>query len=218
MGFLQGGLYMDPNKIMKWLGLLFVAIGIVVFVISIAVRSAFYMQGSILFGLFFLVIFGGIGGFFARMGIKNLHSDDKVLEEGETCLGKIFRYEADHSLTMNGRPLLVLVIRYFDHNGVIRETEVKTGSIDETAYPIGATVAFKLWNGTAALVKGSVSDTALAGEENLMNPDFDPKGIHSSVSIICPGCGAPVVVPLGMSQFCTYCGRKLSLDQNGKLI
>lgn len=209
---------MDPNKIMKWLGLLFVAIGIVVFVISIAVRSVFFAHGSILFGLFFLVIFGGIGGFFAKMGISNLHRDDKVLEEGETFSGKIFRYGADHSVTMNGQPLLVLVLRYFDHDGVIREAEVKTGTIDETAYPIGATVTFKLHNGTAALVKGSVTNAVLSGEESLMNPDFDPKGIHSSVNVICPGCGAPVNVPLGMSQFCPYCGRKLSLDQDGNLI
>lgn len=202
---------------MKWLGILFVVIGIVVFVIAVAVRLMFYIHGSILFGIFFLAIFGGIGGFFAKLGSSNLHSDDKVLEDGETYLGKIFRYDADHSVTMNGQPLLVLIIRYFDHDGSIKETSVKTGSIDQTAYPIGKTVTFKLWNGTAALVKGSVTDTAIAGEENLMNPDFDPNGIHSSVNITCPGCGAPVIVPLGMSQICAYCGRKISIDQNGKL-
>jgi hypothetical protein len=209
---------MNPNNIMKWLGILFVIIGIVVFVIAVAMRSVFDLQGSVLFGVFFLAIFGGVGGFFAKIGITNLRSDDKVLEEGETYLGKIFRYEADHSVTMNGKPLLVLVIRYYDHDGVIRETSAKTGSIDETAYPIGATITFKMWNGTAALVKGSVNDTLIAGEENLMNPDFDPKGIHSSVSVNCPGCGAPTNVPIGMSKFCMYCGRKLSVDQDGKLI
>ena len=73
---------------MKWLGILFVVIGIVVFVIAVAVRLMFYIHGSILFGIFFLAIFGGIGGFFAKLGSSNLHSDDKVLEDGETYLGK----------------------------------------------------------------------------------------------------------------------------------
>ena len=72
---------MNPNNIMKWLGILFVIIGIVVFVIAVAMRSVFDLQGSVLFGVFFLAIFGGVGGFFAKIGITNLRSDDKVLEE-----------------------------------------------------------------------------------------------------------------------------------------
>lgn len=209
---------MNPNKLMKWLGLLFVVIGVVVFVGAIVMSASFGDWSSILFGVFFLVIFGGIGGFFAGIGIKNLHSDDKVLEEGAEFSGKIFRYQGDHSVTMNGQPLLVLVVRYYDHDGIIREAEVKTGTVDDTAYPIGATVGIKLWNGTAALVKGSVSDKMLPGEADLMNPDFDPKGIRSSLGVSCPGCGAPNNVPYGMSRFCPYCGRKISIDQDGKII
>lgn len=209
---------MNPNKIIKWLGILFVIIGIVVFVCT-TLGAIFWKEPfGVLFGVFFLAIFGGIGGFFAVLGHKNLHADDKVLEKGISYTGKIFSYGEDHSVTMNGRPLLSLVVRYFDSQGTIKEAIVNTGSINESTYPIGATVTIRISNGVSALVPGSVTATRIQGEENLLNPDFDPKGIYSSIGISCPGCGAGIVVPIGMSQLCPYCNRKVRVDEYGNVV
>ncbi|MBQ3329514.1 MAG: hypothetical protein IJG88_06140, partial [Eggerthellaceae bacterium] len=68
------------------------------------------------------------------------------------------------------------------------------------------------------LVPGSVCDMRIEREDDLMNPDFDPLGVHSSIGVSCPNCGANIAVPLGMSRFCPYCNTKISVSADGRLI
>jgi len=206
----------SPGKIMFYMGVLFVALGVLIglpaLVGAIFARSFEFVP----FGLLFLALFGGIGGFFAIIGYDNMHANDAVLEQGATYLGKIYSYEPDYQITMNGQPCLTLVVRYMQ-SGQIREARVNTGEVDATRYPRGATVSIRLLDGKAALVPGSVSGLRIEREDDLMNPDFDPMGVVSSVGVACPNCGANIVVPLGMARFCPYCNTKVSVDAEGHL-
>ncbi|MDO4533302.1 MAG: zinc ribbon domain-containing protein [Coriobacteriia bacterium] len=207
----------NPGKIMFYLGLLFVVIGAMVGLGGVVGAFAMGDPGATLFGLFFVVMFCGIGGFFAKMGYDSMHASDDVLAEGAAYLGKIFDYAPDYQILMNGQPCITLVVRYF-MNGQIREARVNTGEVTAARYPRGATVAIRVLNDMAAIVPGSVSSTTIERENDLMNPDFDPSGMASSVGVSCPNCGANIVVPLGMSRFCPYCDTKVSVSSDGRLL
>lgn len=206
----------NPSKIMFYLGMLFVVLGALIGVPSIIGAIVTREFGMIFFGVIFLAMFGGIGGFFAKIGHDALHSGDAILQEGVAYLGKIYAYEPDYQITMNGQPCITLVVRYLK-NGQVCETRVNTGEADPARYPRGATVHVKMLDGVAALVPGSVSDMRIEQEDDLMNPDFDPSGASSSVGVTCPNCGANIVVPLGMARFCPYCNSKVSVDADGRL-
>ena len=207
----------NPGKIMFYLGMLFVVIGAMVGLGGVFGAFATGEPGAALFGLFFVVMFCGIGGFFAKMGYDTMHASDDVLADGAAYLGKIFDYEPDYQILMNGQPCITLVVRYF-MNGQIREARVNTGEVTAARYPRGATVAIRVLNDMAAIVPGSVSNTTIERENDLMNPDFDPSGMASSIGVSCPSCGANIVVPLGMSRFCPYCDTKVSVTSDGRLL
>ena len=103
-------------------------------------------------------------------------------------------------------------------NGQIREARVNTGEVNAARYPRGATVSIKVLDGRAVLVPGSVSDVRIEQEDDLLNPDFDPSGLMSSIGISCPNCGASITVPYGMSRFCPYCNSKITVDARGELV
>ena len=105
----------------------------------------------------------------------------------------------------------------YKEDGIIKQAVVRTGQVDTAAFPRGATVTISLFEGEAALVPGSVSDVRLPDEENLLNPDIDPEKIHSSIGASCPSCGAMLMVPVGMSAICPYCGRKVKADESGSV-
>ena len=206
----------SPGKIMFYLGLLFVILGAIMGVGALAGALAAGEPGVALFGLFFVAMFCGVGGFFAKTGYDSMHASDDVLAEGAAYLGKIFGYEPDYQILMNGQPCITLVVRYF-MNGQIREARVNTGEVTAARYPRGATVAIRVLDDVAAIVPDSVSDTAIERENDLMNPDFDPSGVASSIGVSCPNCGANIVVPLGMSRFCPYCDTKVSVSAGGQV-
>ena len=98
---------MDLNKFMQAFGLLFVAIG-TVFAVSGVVAG----MGSLVFmGVCFLVLFCGIGGFFAWTGISNMNRERKINEKGYAVMGKIFDYVPDNQMTLNGQPTLSLIVQ-----------------------------------------------------------------------------------------------------------
>lgn len=208
------GLGANPGKIMYYLGMLFVVLGVLIGGGGLAAALGTHEPGALFFGLIFVAMFCGIGGFFAKIGHDQMHASDAVLAEGAAYLGKIFDYEPDYQILMNGQPCITLVVRYLK-NGQVCEARVNTGDVNAARYPRGATVGIRLLNGQAALVPGSVSDTRIEQEDELMNPDFDPSGMSSSVGVSCPNCGANITIPLGMSRFCPYCNSKVSVDAAG---
>ena len=170
----------------------------------------------IFMGVMFPLVFCGVGGFFAWIGGSALKREEKIAEEGVAIMGKIFDYVPDYQMTMNGQPTLSLIVRY-KKDGLIKQAVVRTGYTDTAAIPRGATVTISLLNGEAALVPGSISDVKLPDEENLLNPDIDPEKIQTSIGASCPACGATLIVPVGMSAICPYCGRKVVAGTDGSI-
>ena len=205
---------MDVNKFLQGFGLLFVFLGAVIGV-GLAVCGVVAGMGSLIFmGASFLALFCGIGGFFAWTGINNMNRERRINEQGVAVMGKIFDYVPDYQMNFNNQPTLSVIVRYKE-DGIVKQAVVRTGQTDTAELPRGATVTISIHNGEAALVPGSVSDVRLPDEENLMNPDFDPENIHSSIGVSCPSCGATLTVPVGMSAICPYCGRKVRTDADG---
>ena len=211
------GVGTNPGKIMFYMGMLFVVIGALVGGGGLVGSVTAGEPGALFFGVVFVAMFCGIGGFFAKIGYDQMHAADDVLEQGAAYLGKIFAYEPDYQITMNGQPCITLVVRYL-MNGQIREARVNTGEVNAARYPRGATVSIKVLDGRAVLVPGSVSDVRIEQEDDLLNPDFDPSGLMSSIGISCPNCGASITVPYGMSRFCPYCNSKITVDARGELV
>ena len=206
----------SPMKIMFYLGVLFVVLGAIIGLGGIAMAVMTHESGMVLFAVLFLAIFCGVGGFFAKLGHDGMHANDNVLQDGASYLGKIYDYEPDYRVTMNGQPCITLVVRYL-MSGQIREVRVTTGDSNVANYPRGATVSVKILNGVAALVPGSISNMRIEQEEDLMNPDFDPSGMALSIGVSCPNCAANIIVPLGMSRICPYCNTKVSVSADGKV-
>lgn len=207
---------LNTGKFVKYFGMLFVVLGIVIAVVLAWVGMTLGERGLLLMALLFVAMFCGIGGFFAWYGNNLLHKDDEIIGKGETFAAKVFGYDADPSVTMNGSPLIVLVVRYFDC-GEIREARVSTGIVDPTQYPIASTVVIREYEGRTALVPGSCTSARIEGEADLMNPDFDPSARRTSLGVSCPNCGAALTVPVGMSRICPYCSTKVSLDEKGAI-
>lgn len=207
---------MNTGKFIKFFGMLFVGLGAIIAIVLAGFGLSSGEAALCLMAVFFAAMFCGIGGFFSWYGNKMLHKDDETLDKGETFSAKVFSYDSDPSVTMNGAPLIVLVVRYFE-NGEIREARVSTGIVDPTQFPRGSTVVIRVFGGKAALVPGSCTSVHIMGEADLMDPDFDPAGVYSSRGVNCPNCGAALTVPLGMARICPYCNTKVSLDENGAL-
>ena len=207
---------MDLNKFLKNFGMLFVVIGMVAGILFIGGALMTRNFPLIFMGVMFPLIFCGVGGFFAWIGASALKREEKIAEEGVAVMGKIFDYVPDYQMTMNGQPTLSLVVRY-KKDGLIKQAVVRTGYTDTAAIPRGSTVTISLLNGEAALVPGSISDVKLPDEENLLNPDIDPEKIRTSIGASCPACGATLIVPVGMSAICPYCGRKVVAGTDGSI-
>ena len=184
---------MDLNKFLKVFGLLFVVIGAVVGILFISLSIVTRSYPMIFMGVMFPLVFCGVGGFFAWIGMSALKREEKIAEEG-----------------------VALVVRY-KKDGLIKQAVVRTGYTDTASIPRGATVTISLLNGEAALVPGSISDVKLPDEENLLNPDIDPEKIQTSIGASCPACGATLIVPVGMSAICPYCGRKVVAGTDGSI-
>lgn len=208
---------MKATKLFKYIGILFIIVGLVTGVGIIAGSLHMQQTEGMFMAIFFLLIFCGMGSVFAAIGFNMEREEKQVLESGSSYLGKILDYSQDRRILINGAPALALVVRYYQ-SGEIREAVINTGEANPSIYPLGSTVEFHLYNGKAALVPGSVSRRHLDREDDLLNPDFNPNVNVSSIGVKCPNCGANITVPYGMSRICPYCSSKITVDKEGRIV
>ena len=205
---------MNAYKFIKYFGLAFLIFGVILALIGLATAApdgadwVLPMCGA---------IFALVGGIFFFIGVGLTRGGRRVLREGTPYRGKIFDYEYDHSVTMNGSPLLVLVTRYFDEDGHIKEAMVPTGSPNRSAFPLGATVNFSLLDGKAAL-NGKACSDPIEGEFELLRGGVDISGTAPAIGVHCPNCNAVVNVPLGLGAPCPYCGTMIRVDDKGEVL
>ena len=206
---------MNTYRFIKYFGLGFLLLGCLLAAVNLLPQARLMGAGGVL--LMVGAIFALVGGVFFILGSRLDGNSKKILKEGAPRRGKIFDYDYDRSVTMNGSPLLLLVVRYFDDAGEVREITVPTGSPNPSSYPKGATVDFCTLEGRAALA-GKPTQEPIPGQERLLQSGCDPSGAAPRLGVHCPNCGAPVNVPLGMGEVCPYCGAVLRLDDQGRLL
>ncbi len=165
---------MNEGKFMIPFGSIFVACGI--FIMCLAFSDSVKEQTSPLI----LIIFGGV--FFAAGmavvigGIKSVKTGMDTLKFGKRYTGKIFRYESDPNIRINGYPAIILVVRFFEETnsviGNIREVWIKTGGTNTKKYAIGNTIEIAVNGNDAQMISKTykaIKDSYLPGQERLMS-------------------------------------------------
>ena len=208
---------MSTMKIFKWIGTLFMGIGIVV-TSGMILGGIFSKEYSILlFALIWGSIFTGIGALFRYIGSVQENRANRILENGTSYTGLIYRYDKDPSIIINGSYPISVVVRYMADEKV-QEAIIPTMETSGQNYPLGHACTIKLYDGKAAIVPGSIElkqlpDQDLLTESSILEIQSNPR-----VRITCPYCGAAVNVPLGGSAKCEYCDSLIRIDEKGNVL
>lgn len=165
---------MNEGKFMIPFGSIFVACGLLV--MGLAFTDSVKEQTSPLIMLVFGGLFLAAGLAVVVSGIKSLKTGMDTLKFGKRYKGKIFRYENDPGIRINGYPAIILVVRFFEESdsviGNIREVWIKTGGRNMKKYAIGNTIEVAVNGYDAQMVSKtykSVKDAYLPGQERLMS-------------------------------------------------
>ena len=165
---------MNEGKFMIPFGSVFVICGI--FVMSFAFTDSVKEQTSPVVVLLFGGVFLAAGLAVVVGGIKSVKRGMETLKFGKRYTGKIFRYESDPGIRINGMPAIILVVRFFDETesviGNIREVWIKTGGRNMKKYAIGNTIEVAVNGNDAQMISKSyksIKDAYLPGQERLMS-------------------------------------------------
>lgn len=103
------------GAIFSLLGGIFLVVGICVGVLSNDEDAAMlgWMFGG--FGVFFL----GIGLICLVVALRKKRRQDALVQAGRYVWGEISDYQFNYNVSVNGRHAIVLMVRYFDPNGVV---------------------------------------------------------------------------------------------------
>lgn len=191
MGFVQ--------KIMLFMGVIYVLIGGVVGIFFVVAGSGIF----VLIPLIFVVL--GLGFI---LGVwKSVAKKKEIITKGKKYTGKIYGYVENTSYTVNDRYTINVKVRYFDENRIEREAVLPTGTSDgNSQYPVGMTIDFFEYKGKYCFDEKSVRNEILSGEAELMdNKPLEPDKI-TVVAVECPNCGASFRAMKGYTERCPYCG------------
>lgn len=93
----------------------------------------------ILFGLFFLLVFGGIGFTVFWFGFRVYLKKKKIISQGVSLQARIIDYEDNTSSYLNGMPLLDLIV-LFEMSGIKKIARLGTSTSNISKYPINSQV------------------------------------------------------------------------------
>jgi hypothetical protein len=112
-----------------------------------------------------------------------------------------------------------VVVRYFDAHGRINNDMIKIEpeSSHYGTISVGETLEIKELDGRCVLVR-ELENLPFEGSEMLIDPTVSVYGEGETMSVNCPVCGAVVNVARGGAAFCSHCGYKVRLDNDGKLM
>lgn len=195
------------DKILLGLGSSFAFAGLVMLIIGIFAFSGSELAFFCVFAGFFIVIGGG----FLFFVWKNRMKQRQLLKQGTRFRAKIYGYVEDRSCSVNNSFPLNTKVRYFDLQGVERESILPTGfSKGSGDFPIGATIDIYVLGSSCTWVKGSVRFEHIPYEEELM----DNKPINTNeltmIAVTCPSCGASYKAATGYVSTCPYCGHAVN--------
>ena len=180
-------------KILFFMGLIFVFVGIVVFVPFVLNIQVFGIMVAI--PVFFVIL----GICFIVPFAKQKNADKKIMRLGKKRIAKISDYVEDTSATVNDEYLINTVVHYPDDRGKTCDAILETGFMrGSNKYPLGMSVDIYEYKGRVVWDKKSVRIEEIPGEP------------ESEVVVSeCKNCGSSVCQIKGFTNRCPYCHKSM---------
>ena len=180
-------------KILFFMGLIFVFVGIIVFVPFVLNIQVFGIMVAI--PVFFVIL----GICFIVPFMKQKRADKKIMRLGKKRIAKISDYVEDTSATVNGEYLINTVVHYFDDRGKVCDAILETGFMrGSNKYPLGMSVDIYEYDGKVVWDKKSVRIEELPGGSQ-------PEIVVSE----CMSCGSSFCSTKGFISKCPYCKKPM---------
>ena len=223
------------------IGCLFEILGIGLTVAMITGEMEFSLLailGCVLMPIIFIVI----GAVSLAKDLKERKANKAIAKNGRTTYAKVVDIHDTAGVMVNGMMPHGVVVRYFDAYGRINNDMIKiepesshygTISVGETlaikelkiepesshygTISVGETLEIKELDGRCVLVR-ELENLPFEGSEMLIDPTVSVYGEGETLSVNCPVCGAVVNVARGGAAFCSHCGYKVRLDNDGKVM
>ena len=187
---------------MLMFSLLFLGIGCLFEILGIGLTVAM-ITGEMEFSLLAIlgcvlmpIIFIVIGAVSLAKDLKERRTNKAIAKNGRTTYAKVVDIHDTAGVMVNGMMPHGVVVRYFDAHGRINNDMIKIEpeSVRE------------------------LENLPFEGSEMLIDPTVSVYGEGETLSVNCPVCGAVVNVARGGAAFCSHCGYKVRLDNDGKVM
>ena len=200
------------------IGCLFEILGIGLTVAMITGEMEFSLLailGCVLMPLIFIVI----GAVSLAKDLKERRTNKAIAKNGRTTYAKVVDIHDTAGVMVNGMMPHGVVVRYFDAYGRINNDMIKIEpeSSHYGTISVGETLEIKELDGRCVLVR-ELENLPFEGSEMLIDPTVSVYGEGETLSVNCPVCGAVVNVARGGAAFCSHCGYKVRLDNDGKVM
>ncbi|MBQ4191472.1 MAG: hypothetical protein II641_06505 [Clostridiales bacterium] len=200
------------------IGCLFEILGIGLTVAMITGEMEFSLLailGCVLMPIIFIVI----GAVSLAKDLKERRTNKAIAKNGRTTYAKVVDIHDTAGVMVNGMMPHGVVVRYFDAYGRINNDMIKIEpeSSHYGTISVGETLEIKELDGRCVLVR-ELENLPFEGSEMLIDPTVSVYGEGETLSVNCPVCGAVVNVARGGAAFCSHCGYKVRLDNDGKVM
>ncbi len=149
-----------------------------------------------------------------RKFIREMIENDKVQK------GVIYCYTKEKTLSDDGNNDLVAMIRYYDDDGLIKETFLLADTFCIIRCPEGTCVDFIIGEDTRQGILLGRSDKVLSNKDELLSGDIKKTSSdvarRTFVSCPCSECGAILMVAKHRTKRCPYCGNLVFSDDISK--
>lgn len=210
---------------MLMFSLLFLGIGCLFEILGIGLTVAM-ITGEMEFSLLAIlgcvlmpIIFIVIGAVSLAKDLKERRSNKAIAKNGRTTYAKVVDIHDTAGVMVNGMMPHGVVVRYFDAYGRINNDMIKIEpeSSHYGTISVGETLEIKELDGRCVLVR-ELENLPFEGSEMLIDPTVSVYGEGETMSVNCPVCGAVINVARGGAAFCSHCGYKVRLDNDGKVM
>ncbi len=210
---------------MLMFSLLFLGIGCLFEILGIGLTVAM-ITGEMEFSLLAIlgcvlmpIIFIVIGAVSLAKDLKERKANKAIAKNGRTTYAKVVDIHDTTGVMVNGMMPHGVVVRYFDAHGRINNDMIKIEpeSSHYGTISVGETLEIKELDGRCVLVR-ELENLPFEGSEMLIDPTVSVYGEGETSSVNCPVCGAVVNVARGGAAFCSHCGYKVRLDNDGKVM
>ncbi|MBR5421985.1 MAG: hypothetical protein IK115_12645 [Lachnospiraceae bacterium] len=213
----------------------FAGMGLFVTILCIMVRDKPGAE-SVWIGILVGLIFTVVGGLFIYTGVRSAVKAHRIIKAGKHYPAVIVGHDADTTGYVNGQPLLMLVVRYFDDQDRIREEQLKTGQTSRKAFPIGGMVEVAELSGEdeVCLVSKKALQQQVPRQAELLDPAAQVQNAlgmsiagsmmtasavtpGGAMQVACPSCGTVSSILPGTTLLCP-CGRKFTLTADHMIV